>query len=150
MGPAANLVLATFIIDYNFSASNIYVYIGYLQIFANIFYIAILFSEIGYGFFNGLIMSRQYPMFEPVPIRFMVPDDLFTDNYKDVDKIFYLWELVFGHKMLQLYAESIVGTAMLFHPITFVFSGYYWGQTGLRIFFGLFYVFFPEFNVPPI
>ena len=63
----------------------------------------------------------------------------------------YLEQLFFGNKRLSLYANAIMASAMLLHPLTFSFGFYWFAQLPFQVVLDLFvYPFFPQFDTPQV
>ncbi len=66
-----NNVVALIIIINNFSFTNLYMYVGFLQIFCNFFLLYALFVNEGYAVFDAYFSFQGYPITKYVPYKFI-------------------------------------------------------------------------------
>lgn len=87
-----------------------------------------------------------------VTILFGTPWNIFTlEQFDTVAILVYIEQLLVGNKRLSLYANAMMGAAMLLHPITFSIAWFFYGQLPFQIILDLFvYPFFPQFDTPQI
>ena len=90
-----------------------------------------LLYTVGMSFLHGTVIAQQFQMLNSTTIKVILPWEILDENANTVETVFYLIELAFGHKKLLFYAEMQLAFFMLFHPITFSLSQYYWGQMPL-------------------
>lgn len=83
-------------------------------------------------------------------LLFGTPWNLFGgEDFETLEILVYLSQLAFGNKRLALYANFMMATTMLFHPLTYPVGMYWISQLPFQVILDLFiYPFLPQFDTP--